>query len=486
MHFIPKKMATGKLKYSLKTRLAVFYALLLILSVGFIGYFSYWNIWDLFFRNEAHHLRALAKPVVAEWLQTYHLNANDSVSKYFSRENASVLAKNLTSRYVAAVVVDKKGNILANGKQLPEEPIPPTINRGYLKKAFSGANEITYWTKVNGKPVLVALIPLRVNPIHSKVFAVLQISTGLSPMNKLLFQYAIRQWGAVFLVVLFGILFGTRIIEWSLKDLNRLTQICREISKGNFSRFASMSHRKDEIGALAISFNEMVNKLENLIFSQKRFVANAAHELLTPLTGLRGSLDIMLRGAGDDLSSRNRLLKGMFSEVNRLIRTCDRLLSLSKLENTKVAHIRRVDLTAFFSDFEQQARQLAPKCEIVLDNGPPVSPMADSDLLSEVCFNLFSNALSYGSEYGPVNISWKLITGFVEISFEDKGIGMDQETLKHVFEPFFSGPSKGSIPKGTGLGLTLALAMMKAQGGTLKIKSTPNKGTVVYLTLPLN
>ncbi len=485
MLFILKKMNRIVAKYSLKTRLGLLYAVLLILSVGMVGYFSYWNIWQLFIKNETNHLRAMAKPVVAQWLTTSGLTCSDSVSTNFTRQKALILARNLTSHKAVAIVLGRNGKVMANGKQIPEEPSPPMPNSEYLHKALSGMNEVTFWSKVNGKSTLVFLIPLRPQPDSQLVFGVLQISTSLSGINKILFRYGIMQLAVAVLILILGILFGFRFIGWSLKDLNRLSAIYREIAKGNFTQRVVIRNRKDEIGQLSVAFNLMVDKLENLFRSQKRFVANATHELLTPLTGLRGSLEVLLRGAGDDPETQNQLIKGMYQEINHLIRVCDRLLDLSRLENASNVNKQPVVLSAFFSGFKQQAGHLIKTRMMRVEKGPFLTVMADSDLLEQILFNLLTNAIRHSPDNSLLTLGWKLLPDFVEIWFSDKGEGMDQETLSHVFESFFSGENKGLTEKGTGLGLTLTRLMVEAQGGTIRIESDPGKGTTVFFTLPL-
>ena len=471
--------------YSLKTKLGLLYAVLLILSVGLMGYFSYWNIWRLIIHNETGYLRAAAKPVIAQWLKAENLTKDDSALVRFTPQKAFVLARQLTSRQAVASVIDRKGKVVAVGKQLPEEPRPPQPDIAYVRKALSGLNEITYWSREEEKPVLVLLIPLRPRPESEKIFGVLQISTSLSGARKILFHYGFLQLMAVILILAVGILFGFRFIGWGLKDLNRLAVTCREISRGNLTLRATMTGRQDEIGQLAVSFNVMVDKLEQLFRSQKRFVTNAAHELLTPLTGLRGSLEVLLRGAGDDPEAQNRLAKGMYQEVNRLIRICDRLLGLTQLENGVRVNKQRLALSDFFREFNRQARYLTKNHPLVVDEGPNITLMADSDLLQQILFNLLSNAIRYSPGNLPVTIGWKLLPGFVEIRVADAGEGMDNSTLAHVFEPFFSGTGGKSTDKNTGLGLTLARSMVEAQGGEIRIESRPGKGTTVFFTLPL-
>ncbi len=472
---------------SLRARLGLLYAVLLIFSVVLVGCYSYWNIWQLFVNSKSSHLRARAKPIIEHWLTDNNLDKSEFPHLRLNHQNAFILARDLTSRNTVAVVLNYKGKIIANGKRLPEEPEAPVPKKQYLRRALSGENEVTYRDEVNGRPVLVLLIPLRPKPASPQIFGVIQMSTTLSDIKEILFQHGTMLVSLMAIILILGIIAGFWLISVSLKDLQSLLISCNQISKGNFSQRVPVKNRRDEIGRLAASFNRMIEKLEATFASQQRFVANAAHELMTPLTGLRGSLEVLLRGAQDDPSAISRLLKGMYKEVNRLISLCEQLLGLSRLENATNVHKQTITLSEFIKDFETQARVLGRGRSVIIQQGPYVSISVDPNLLQQILLNLVSNALRYSPPETPVFIGWKLLTNKeVEIWVSDKGQGMDAETLSHVFEPFYQGKSAViSGDKGTGLGLSLTKSMVEVQGGSIRIESEPGKGTTVYFTLPL-
>ena len=469
---------------SLRTRLGALYAILLIVSVLFVGVCSYWNIWQLFINNKSSHLRARAKPIIEHWLCDHGL-AN-SHTPFLEHESALLLARDLTSRDSVAIILDKDGNVVASGRRLPEEPVSPPPQLQKLKKAFAGENEITYCSQENGKPVLVMLIPLRPAPASSNIFGVIQLSAPLTDINQILFQHGAILIGLVALVMVLGTFAGYWFTGLSLKDLQSLVIACDQISKGNFSKRVPVSNPKDEIGQLAISFNKMVDRLEATFASQQRFVANAAHELFTPLTGIKGSLEVLLRGAQDDPAATARLSKGMYKEVKRLIRLCDQLLGLSRLENSSNIQKKPINLHSFFSEFMSQAKLIAGSQSIVLKPGPAIKIAVDPDLLKQILLNLLSNALRHSPEERPIIFTWRLKPFLVEIEIVDQGEGMDKETLSHIFDPFFKGQSpKTTHGKRSGLGLSLVKSMVEAHGGTIHIASKPNQGTTVTFTLPI-
>ncbi len=471
---------------SLRGRLVLLYAALLILSVGLVGCYSYWNIWQLFISSKSSHLRASAKPVIEHWLIDCNLTEQDFVHLSFTAHDAASLARDLTSRNTVAVILNRQAKILANGKRLPEEPTAPAPDNHYLRRALSGENEITYRSKVNATPVLVLLIPLRPHPASPHIFGVVQISTLLTDINRILFRHGAMLIGIMAVILILGVAAGFWLIGISLKDLRGLLVTCNQITSGNFTRRAHVNNPRDEIGQLAKSFNQMIDRIETTFASQQRFVANAAHELLTPLTGLRGSLEVLLRGAQDDAAAVARLSRGMYKEVDRLIRLCDQLLGLSRLEGSSNVRKQRIVLSGFINDFKNQAQVLAQDHSMIIEPGPFVTFIADPDLLKQILLNLLSNALHYSPPGTSIILGWRLLPGQVEIWLSDQGIGMDAETLSHVFEPFYQGKAiTVSGEKGAGLGLSLTQSMVAAHGGAIRIESKPGQGTSVFVTFPL-
>jgi len=462
------------------------YVALLIFSVGVVGGYSYWNVWQLLVRNKISHLRARAKPVIEHWLQNQGITRLNSAHIHLTSQAAAILALDLTSRDSVALVLDRHGKILADGKRLPEEPDAPVPVPQYYRKALAGENEISYRATVDGMPALVLLIPIRVQPGSPQIIGVIQLSTSLADINQILFRHGFMLIAVVAIILILGSGVGFWLTGSSLKDLHRLAATCRRIAKGNFTERAHFKHHRDEIGHLAASFNQMIDRIEAAFASQQRFVANAAHELLTPLTGLRGSLEVLLRGAQDDPAAVAQLSKGMYQELNRPIRLCEQLLGLSRLEGSANLCRQRISLPEFFNDFLQQALVLARDMEIQLDEGPFVAVMADPDMLRQILLNLLSNAIRHSTPGSTITLGWRLLPDMVEIWLSDQGEGIEAKILPHIFEPFYQGPSRLTTwKKGAGLGLALAKSMVEVHGGTIRIESEPNKGTTALFTLPL-
>ncbi len=471
---------------SLKTKLTFLYSVLLILSVVFISFYSYWNIWDLFTQNEVSHLRSKAKPIIEHWVSVHGLTDISSIPVKFTSQTALLLAQDLTSKNTVAVILTKDKKIIADGRRLPEEPISVPPDDLHFKKAMSGINEVIFWKNREGKPTLFFLIPLRPRPGSGHVFGVIQISTTLSDINEVLFRYGTMQVTAVVIILFLGIVIGYWLIGLNLNKLQKFTVTCQEVAKENFTQRIEVENHRDEIGKLAESFNIMIVKLETIFNAQKRFSANAAHELLTPLTGIRGSFEVLFRGAQDDPESREKLSKGMYQEVNRLIRVCDQLLGLSRLENSSNVGKQPVFICDFIQDFRLRICPLIKNNPLAISAGPFLTVQADPDLLEQILLNLFSNVVCHCPPGTPIVLGWKIVSSYLEIWVSDEGPGIDKDSLDHVFEPFYRVNSiEKNGEKGAGLGLALARSMVEAQGGTIKVFNENSKGTTVYFSLPL-
>lgn len=477
---------------SLRTRLSLLYVCLLAISVSIIGGYSYLNVKNLLTESTVSHIRAQAKPVIEHWLSTA-----DSISRQENLPNTDVyfaslekiarpLATDLTSRNTVALILNREGKVLATGKRLPEEPNPPPPDPKYYSLALAGENEVTYPDEVDGEPVLVMLIPLRPRPGAEPILGVAQISTSIRSVNQILFRHGIVILLVAIITLLIGGELGFALISSTLKYLKKLASTCRTISAGDFSQRINYPHPGDEIGTLAIAFDEMVDRIEAILDSQRRFVANAAHELRTPLTALQGSLEVLLRGSQDDPAAVARLSRAMYREVQRLIRLCEQLLGLSRLESSANLRKRKFSLEAFFDDFLHRARPLVKDRRLTLEKGPFVSLTADPDILNQILLNLLNNAVEHTNEKGQIRLGWKLIPNRVEIWVSDDGEGIAPGDIPHIFEPFYQGKKSGSGGHGgAGLGLALVKAMVEAHRGTMTVESKPGHGATFTIQFPL-
>jgi signal transduction histidine kinase len=472
---------------SLRTRLTVLYVALLTLLLSGLGVLFYFDMRTFLFSTTAVRLRAQAKPVIERWLVEAPLDAAGVPSLHPIAEN---LARDLTSRDTTALILDSDAALLANGRRLPEEPLPAPVDPERMALALAGENEITYAVMVGDQHTMVLLIPLRPQPGHPTILGVAQLNTPLTVVDQLLWREQRLILVGSLLTILLGVAGSFWLTSSALRPLRRMTDACRRIAAGDFSErvnlpYLQSAEAKDEVIQLAGAFNDMITRIENTFAAQQRFIADAAHELRTPLTAIKGTLEVLLRGSQDDPANAKRLLRAMYSETERLSRLAEQLLDLTRLQNGIILHRTSFDLERWLrEEFLPQAHLLTRDRRLELQPGGAAVVNADPDALKQVLFNLLDNAVQHTAQGEAIQIGWETTRAVVRVWVVDDGEGIPAEDLPHVFAPFYRGDrSRSRLRGGAGLGLTIVQGIVHAHGGQVHVASAPGKGTQVTFTL---
>jgi len=474
---------------SLRIRLTLLFVGLLAMLLCIFGVIYYQDTRNLLIETMASNLRARAKPTIEHWLYGKPMFTEGKKGRtYTLKKIAPFLARDLTSRKTVALVLDRYGKVLANGKWLPEEPDPVSPVPRYVRLALGGKNEVTYVTRHEGTFFLVILIPLRTSPGDGKVIGLVQINASLASLQNVMRQHGMMMILVAILTLAIGAFLGLLMVSSSLGGLKRMVETCQAISEGKLDHRVNLPDRGDEIGKLAGAFDGMVEQIERTVESQRRFVANAAHELKSPLTALRGSIEVLLRGVQDDPIATARLVQGMYREVTRFSNLCERLLDLSRMEGIVSLHKRPVVLRDVMREFLPQLQKMAASRVMKLEVGPHVTLSFDPDMFRQVLFNLVQNAVAHTEVGEEIVVGWRLVSNpeGVLLWVKDHGEGISEKDLPHVFEPFYQGASRlgRETKSGTGLGLSIVKAIMTAHHGEIEIESTPGVGTRVMIRIP--
>jgi two-component system OmpR family sensor kinase len=210
------------------------------------------------------------------------------------------------------------------------------------------------------------------------------------------------------------------------------------------------------------------------------------------MTALSGSMEMLMIGADrGDIEASRRLARNMYAEVQRMHRLIEDLLALSRLDEQKIAFRKdALDIRPIVEKIYDQAQQLAHDQEIsyTIEPGTPFV-LADGDRLQQVLLNVVDNAVKFTPPQGKIKISvYRAKPASIRIEIRDTGKGIPPEALPHVFDRFYRvDPSRSRLPKGiggSGLGLAIAKELIEAQGGSILLKSTLERGTIVTIQLP--
>ncbi len=317
----------------------------------------------------------------------------------------------------------------------------------------------------------------------------LQASQSLDTLTDALEDLREQLFWVIPLVLLFSGLVGYFLASRALRPIDRITRTAQQIGGGDLSQRLRYSGPADEVGRLARTFDEMLSRLQAAFERERRFTADAAHELRTPLSVLRGMLEVTLSRQRTDLNYRETLQE-LDQHVERLIRLSNGLLFLSRVDQEKGAWVKApVNLTDLLESIVEQIQPLADQKVITLHIDLPagLTVTGDPDHLISLFLNLLDNALKYTPELGSVGVTGRQEAGEARIEISDNGPGITPDDLPKIFDRFYRVESSRSRSLGgAGLGLAIAQEIARAHRGRIIVRSDPGHGTCFTVCLPMN
>lgn len=286
-----------------------------------------------------------------------------------------------------------------------------------------------------------------------------------------------KKLAIMFIVLSTLILAGAYLLmRFILKPLKWLTEGVEQISSGNLEHQVPVK-RCDELSELADAFNTMTLHIKKMLHAKERLMLDVSHELRSPLTRLKVALEFLPEGAAkESLKEDVAIMESMITEILETARLRDGYAKLN---------LEEVDLVALTKSIVTGFAGSSPGVEAA---GMPASMplVVDPALCRTVLKNIITNAVKYsGSDKGPVSISLMHEPPYGIIQVRDHGVGIPEEDLPHIFEPFYRvEKSRSQVIKGYGLGLNLCKTIMEAHEGRIDIASVPGEGTTVTLRFP--
>jgi signal transduction histidine kinase len=277
-----------------------------------------------------------------------------------------------------------------------------------------------------------------------------------------------------------GSALAVRLAERILAPVRLVTRTARSISDTDLSQRIPV-RGYDEIAELSGTFNEMLERLEAAFATQRRFTDDAGHELRTPITVIRGHLELM----GDDPDDRGRTLELVSDELDRMSRMVDDLLTLARTEQPDFLRMRVVDLDELTIRMLENARGLAPR-DWRLEGTAEGRAMIDEQRLMQALLQLAANAVRHTTEDDAVAIGSAVHDGSVRFWVRDSGPGVAFEDRDRIFERFYRGRSGYQRSEGSGLGLSIVQAIAEAHGGRVELDSEPGHGATFTVVIPVD
>jgi len=397
-------------------------------------------------------------------------------------------------------VLDESGRIGRKSENLKNVQLPISLNA--LKNASKGL--VTYEThrSFENAPLRIITFPV-VEDNH--IAKIVQIASSLEDVEDALNTLFIILMITVPLALMVASLGGQFLANKALRPVDQITQTARMITSRNLNQRIKPPKVRDEISRLIETFNEMISRLDQSFRQIKQFSTDASHELKTPLTILKGEVEVTLRRKRAP-QEYEQILKSNLEEVNRMSQIVDDLLLLSKADIGEIRlNKESIHLAEILNEVVAQVNILAQAKNLHIDTSnhdEDIQIFGDGLRIRELFLNLIENGIKYTEEGGAIHVTvtkdgpplvnntsgWAegKHLGYAKIIVSDTGIGIAEEDQERIFDRFFRvDKARSRAQGGSGLGLSICRWIVEAHGGEINVESEIGKGSSFVVKLPL-
>jgi heavy metal sensor kinase len=279
---------------------------------------------------------------------------------------------------------------------------------------------------------------------------------------------------------------GAWLTRTAVAPINEIARAAREIGGDDLAKRLNWQDRRDELGVLAATFDEMLSRLEGAFARERRFIADASHELKTPLTVINGNAQMLQRWADRDPALRAEAVETIRAESASMARVINAMLTLAKTDDADALSMESVDMAAVVQDVATAMRTAAERKGLTLAVRCDGETMVRGEpgLLRQLITNLTENAIKF-TETGGVSLTVAREKSRVRVTVSDTGPGIPAGALPHVFERFYrADPARSRNVEGTGLGLAVVRNIIRVHRGDIRVESPVGGGTTFVIYLP--
>jgi signal transduction histidine kinase len=294
---------------------------------------------------------------------------------------------------------------------------------------------------------------------------------------------------------------GWWLVRLGLRPLEDVERTADSIAAGDLDQRVPGADQATEVGRLARALNVMLERIQAAFSARvasesrlrhneqylRQFVADASHELRTPIAAVSAYAELFERGGAEHSEDLPRIVSGIRTETARMDRLVNDLLTLTRLDEGVPMEMVPVELVALVSDAVRTAAAVGPTWPVQFSAAHPVEVTGDKDRLRQVLDNLLANVRAHTPEGTTATVRVDQVGDQAQIEVRDTGPGMLDSDAQRVFERFYrADPARARTRGGSGLGLSIVAAIVTAHGGTVSAVSTPGEGLVVTVLIPLS
>ncbi len=481
---------------SLRFKLTLWYVLILgVLLIAFSS-FLYFTLSKSLYRDVDNKLRSLAELIATE--------SASPLSKFGFGNIDQTLEASMNLRPIGKFiqVLDESGRIGPKSDNLKNVQLPISLNA--LKNASTGLITFETSRSVGNTPLRIVTLPVAEK---DHTMRIVQVASSLEDVEDALNTLLLILTITVPSVLIMASVGGQFLAHKALKPVDQITQTARMITSQNLNQRIPPPKVKDEISRLVETFNDMITRLDQSFCQIKQFSSDASHELKTPLTILRGEVEVTLRKERTS-PEYQQILRSNLEEIDRMTQIVEDLLLLSRADNGEIQLApKEINLSEIVREIVPQAHILAESKNLHIHTLLPedqVYILGDRLRIRELFLNLLENAVKYTEEGGKITIHLAKNhapssgkdngngfepgkMGLAEITVTDTGIGIARQDQERIFDRFFRVDKARSREQGgSGLGLSICKWIVEAHRGKISVESELGKGSSFIVLLPLH
>lgn len=452
-------------KSKISWKITILYALMFIMLLFLINFAIYFFLSNFIDDNIKKNINNTSEFVISQIN-----NQEENNGEYFNAEILQEISR--SEENVFFRILSPEGEIRAQSRYLQEMQIPI-------------AAKITEFRSANRRLAVRTINLADYSPAHGYLQVVKDITFEKNFLDFLILVLIIAAaFGALISVFL-----GYFTTKKMLSPINKITETAREISFSDIDRRLSVKGPDDELKKLALTFNSMLDRLERAFKKQKQFVSDASHELRTPISVIKGYVDLLDRWGKEKPEVRDEAIEAIKKETENMKQLMENLLLLARGDDSEL--IKNEELFKFNSlikEIIKEFKLLKDDVKIEFEEKAEIDFWGDKNLFKQLIRIFIDNSIKFTSNNEAIKLMIdKKETEKCLIIIEDKGQGIAEADLPHVFDRFYQADKSRTRKKeGSGLGLAIAKEIVESYNGKIDVESSEGEGTKFTIVLPIN
>ncbi|MBE3090514.1 MAG: HAMP domain-containing histidine kinase [Actinobacteria bacterium] len=444
---------------SIKFKISLWFSSMLLVILCFFSFIIYFIMSEVLYTDAENQLKTDA-------IHSSSMIEAEGEERYFN-DPFKLLVPN-----AYLILYDAKGNSSSLGDVARQIVKIPLAANNIRKVRIDGNLWILYDEPIKAGEEIVGWV---------------RVSRSMMPIIENLNKFKLILFISIPVYIIISILGGQSLAKRALHPIDSITRTARAIGQGNINQRLKLPKVKDEVGRLAETFDEMLDKIEAAFKKERQFTTDASHELRTPITIISAHAEDAL--GTDNKKDYKEALEIIYKESQKMSVMISQLLLLSRSDEGKYhLEIEDIDLKLIMDEIigEMKESTKANNIKLYFSGEDGLVIKADQTLITRLFINIINNAIKFSKKGGfvKVQIAADSDKNFAKILIEDNGIGIPKEDIENIFNRFYQ-VDKSRNDKGTGLGLAIAKWIVDIHKGTINIESELGKGTKFYINLPL-